>query len=127
MTLKMSQVLGAAGIYSKIKDCQPPIKLLYKLTKLFKAINENQEFYREQLNEIINTYGIRDENGQLKPTSDGNGVQIEHDKIDEAQDKINALIGLEVELPDVTFTLDELESLTCTLEEFQYLLPFIQD
>ena len=127
MTLKMIQAVNAAQLYSKLKDSKPPIKTLYKLSKLFAALNQEQDFYRTNLSQIIETYGMRDENGEFIKTEDGTGIRIEASKIGAAQEAIQNLMDLDVELPDIKFTLEELSSVTLTVEEFNNLLPFIAE
>lgn len=127
MTLKMVQAVNAAQLYSKLKDSNPPIKTLYKLSKLFTALNHEYEFYRTNLTQIIETYGLKDENGAFLKTEDGNGIRIGADNITAAQDAIQNLMDLDVELPDIKFTLEELSNITLTVDEFNNLLPFIAE
>jgi len=127
MQIKMSNVLDLATLYTKIKTKNFPIKTLYKFSKLFKVINEEKEFYSTNLQSIIDTYAQRDEEGNYVQVDNGNAIKIQEDKIGEAQAKINELVELPVDLPDITFTIDELESADFTVEEFNFFLPFITE
>lgn len=127
MKIKMAKILDLRDIYEKIKTQSLPITTTYKISKLFTAINSETEFYQTQLNSIIQEYGKKDENGQFILTEDKQGVQVEADKISEAQAKIVELHNLEVDLPDITFSLPELEKIELSVEEFNSLLPFIED
>lgn len=127
MQVKMSDVLDLSILYSKIKTKNFPIKTLYKFSKLFKAINEEKEFYSNNLQSIIDNYAERDEEGNYVQLDNGNAVKIQEDKIPEAQAKINELVALSVDVPDVTFTIEELESADFTVEEFNLFLPFISE
>lgn len=127
MNIKMTEALNAAMGCSRFKDSKLPIKTAYKLSRLSKELSSIQDFYREQLNSFIETYGARDASGQLIPTADKTGIQIIPEKIPEAQDKINSLFNLEVGVPDIFFSLEELESLECTVDELRDLMPFIKE
>ena len=127
MKIKMIKVLDLRDLYEKIKTQSLPITTTYKISKLFTAINSEIEFYQTQLNSIIQEYGKKDENGQFLMTEDKQGVQVEQDKIAEAQSKIVELHNLEVDLPDIKFNLPELEKIELSVEEFNNLLPFIED
>lgn len=127
MKIKMAKILDLRDIYEKIKTQSLPITTTYKISKLFTSINSETEFYQTQLNSIIQEYGKKDENGQFILTEDKQGVQVEADKISEAQAKIVELHNLEVDLPDITFSLPELEKIELSVEEFNSLLPFIED
>lgn len=128
MYLKISQVVELKPLYDKIKvKSGGPIKTVYKFTKLFNSINTEFDFYSNHIGEILNKYGLRDEAGNLKPTENGQGVLIQPDKINEASQEVNELMDLQVEIPDIIFTLDELENLGLTVEELTTLMPFIQE
>ncbi len=122
MTLKITKALDLEAFKSQINKQKVPIKLAFKFSKLFSQIEESTNFYREKLQEIIDTYAERDENGDMVPASDGTGVQIQ-----ECQEQLNELTSLEVEVPDITFTLDELEPFNLSIEQFDVLLPFITE
>lgn len=127
MTLKITKALDLEAFKSQINKQKVPIKLAFKFSKLFSQIEESTNFYREKLQEIIDTYAERDENGDMVPATDGTGVQIQKDKIAECQEQLNELTSLEVEVPDITFTLDELEPFNLSIEQFDVLLPFITE
>ena len=127
MKTTMLKVLDLRDLYTKISAKSLPISTTYKLSKLFNSINSEAEFYSTHLNEVISTYGKKDENGNYILTEDKNGVQIDPDNIAEVESKLKELWNIEVELPDVKFKLSELEKVELTIQEFNNLLPFIED
>ena len=127
MVISMRQVLALQPVYDLIKKKTLPIKTAYKLSRLFKVIDSEARFYTEQLNTIIEQYALRDENGDKVTTNEGNSIQIAPEYIDSTSQKINELLSLDVELPDLMFSLDELDSLGLTMEEVNAFFPLIQD
>ena len=127
MTIKITKALDLEALKSQINKQKAPIKVAYKFSKLFSQLEESTNFYREKLQEIIDTYAERDENGEMVPATDGAGVQIQKDRIPECQKELNELTGLEIEAPDILFTLDELEGFDLSIEQFDLLLPFIAE
>lgn len=127
MVISMRQVLALQPVYDLIKKKTLPIKTAYKLSRLFKVIDNEARFYTEQLNTIIEQYALRDENGDKVTTNEGNSIQIAPEYIDSTSQKINELLSLDVELPDLLFSLDELDSLGLTMEEVNAFFPLIQD
>lgn len=127
MVISMRQVLALQPVYDLIKKKTLPIKTAYKLSRLFKVIDSEARFYTEQLNTIIEQYALRDENGDKVTTNEGNSIQIAPDYIELTSQKINELLSLDVELPDLMFSLDELDSLGLTMEEVNAFFPLIQD
>ena len=127
MQMQMSSVLSAQGAIQKLQSKPMPLKITYNLTKLYKALSTEADFYNEKLNEIVQTYGERDEEGNHKPTADGRGVQIQKDKLEEAQSKLNELYTIEVTLPDIKLSVDTLGDVELTLEETNALMPFFEE
>jgi hypothetical protein len=127
MQMQMSSVLSAQSAIQKLQSKPMPLKITYNLTKLYKALSTEADFYNEKLNEIVQTYGERDEEGNLKPTADGRGVQIQKDRLEEAQSKLNELYTIEVTLPDIKLSVETLGDVELTLEETNALMPFFEE
>lgn len=128
MTLKIHEVLALQKLYNKLSKQELPIRLNYKLTKLYKNIESDFEFYRTRMTEIINIYGLKDDNGQFILTDNGAEVKIQPDKVNECQYKINELMNLETsELPILKLKLDELDNISLTMQEMAILEPFIEE
>lgn len=127
MTIKLIQAVNLRQLYPKFKEKVLPIKTTYKISKLFKVIEEESEFYTTNLNKIITDYAEKDENGVPVLTEDGKGVQLKQEDIAKAEQAITELWDLDIEIPDVQFSFDELEPIELTVEEFNYLLPFISE
>jgi len=127
MVVKITKTLELRNIQNKIKSQNLPIKTAYKFSKLFASVDTEADFYGQKLQEIINTYAEKDEAGNPIPTDNNDGVKIQKELLSECQEKLNELFQLDVELPDIKFTLNELESLEISVDEFSALLPFIEE
>lgn len=123
MEISMQEVLELQPIYEIVKTKILPMKTSYKLAQLFKVIEEKFGFYQNQINLIITEYGEKDENGQYIQ-SDNDTIKIKSDKLMECQEKINELVNLKIEVPNISFTFEELELLELTVEQFMYLMKF---
>ena len=126
MKIKIYQVLGVLSIYERVRELKVPAKVAYKFNKLCNALKNDADFYRVELNKIIERYGERDENGSLIPLEYG-GVKIKSENMPTAQKEINNLDTLEVDAPDIKFTIDELDGLQLSIEDFNRILPFIEE
>lgn len=122
----MWQVLSILGIYDKIKESRVPAKVAYKFNKLCLALNNDAEFYRTELNKIVQQYGEKNEDGSFV-FLDGGSIKIKAEVYDDAKREINNLDGLEVDAPDIKFTVDELDGLQLSIEDFNRMLPFIEE
>lgn len=125
MTLKMYQIIPFENFYTRIKSCVLPIKISYKFSKLARAIEQEKIFYQSKVQEIIEEYGERDENDELKLTDDKTAFLIKEDKVLECQQKMNELSELEIDIEEIKFSIDDLEGLTLSPQEMDILIPFI--
>lgn len=127
MQIKMAKVLNLNPIYQKIKAQVLPVKTAYKFSKLFSVLDKEARFYSEELNKLIIEYAERDETGAPKMIDNGVGVQLQKEYIELVQEKCNELWNLDVDVPDVNFTLEELDKLELSIEEFDLFFPFITE
>lgn len=70
-------------------------------------------------------YAELDDKGEIIYSEDG-GMKIKKDKINECQNQIFQLKKMPVSIPDVFFSLEELQDLNLTMEELATFLPFIK-
>lgn len=122
----MWQVLSILGIYDRVKESKVPAKVAYKFNKLCLALNDDAEFYKTELNKIIQQYGEKHEDGTFVFLDEGS-IKIRREVYDDARKEISNLDNLDVDAPDVKFTVDELDGLQLSIEDFNRMLPFIED
>ena len=127
MKLKMYEILDFPTFFAKVKSQKLPFKISYRLTLLTQEIEKHINYYQEQLRELLNEYGLKDENGNLVPTPDGQGIRLIEETMNEAYAKIAELRELEVELPDYTFNADDFDNIELSPEEMFVIVPFIKD
>ena len=126
MKLNITQILDIPQFYEKVKYQNLPFKISYKLSKLLREVEYHTNFYKENFKSLLDTYGKKDENGNFIPTFDNQGIQLVAETSDECYAKIEELRSLEIELPDIYFTLEEFEAIQMTPEEVNIIMPFIQ-
>jgi hypothetical protein len=127
MKLKMYEILDFPTFFTKVKSQKLPFKISYRLTLLTQEIEKHINYYQEQLRELLDEYGMKDENGNLVPTADGQGIRLIEETMNEAYIKISELRELEVELPDYTFDADDFNNIELSPEEMFVIVPFIKD
>ena len=125
MQLKIIDIINLLPLYGTIKDLVLPIKTSYKLSKLFKALNKENEFYKDSMNKLINEYSVKDNQG--KPLMTNDGVKIQESRLNECQEKVNELLEWEVTIPDIKFAVEELEKMNLSMESFMLLENFIEE
>ena len=125
MTLKMYEITDFPSFYNKVKSQKLPFKISYRLTMLAQEIEKHIGYYQEQFRELLTIYGKKDENGNLVPTADGQGVMLADETLTEAYTKLAELRNLDVTLPDTKFSENDFDGIELSPEEMIVILPFI--
>lgn len=123
--MKMYEVLALEEFYLAVKDSKLPLKTAYKLSRLMKRVEEESQFYFQELNKILDEYAKRDEKGEYVFSEDGSSIVIVSGKEQECNDKLIELKTLEVNLKEFGFALDEFENLNLTISQMASILPLI--
>lgn len=113
--MKLNKLLQIRKVLNEHANEPIPTMLAYKILKFMKASDTEGAFYDEKLKEIIDKYGKKDENG--KPLYSDGKVSIEKESIEECQKAIAELGDTEVELPNITFNIQELTPIVFTVAE----------
>ncbi len=127
MTLKMYQIIDFPSFFEKVKSQKLPFKTSYRLTILTQEIEKHINFYQEKFRELILTYSEKDEVGNPVPTDDGQGIKLAEATMQEAYAQLAELRGLDVELPDTKFSIDDFADVELSPIEMNVILPFIAE
>lgn len=123
--MKLGNIETLYDTLSSLKEKEMPIRLSYKFTILLDKIDCDYNFFISEMRKIINKYGLKDEHGEL--IQENGNIKINPDSLSLAEKALQDLHETEVKLPDVTLTLDELESLNIKPADLRALLPFIKE
>ena len=127
MKIQMQQIINFPNFYEKVKNHRVSFKTSYHLAMLANEVDKQYRFYQEQLQNLLNEYGQKNDQGELVPTEDGQGIKLIPQTMNECYAKLNELGNIEVILPDYYFTLDELQELELSPIEISAILPFIKE
>lgn len=122
--MELNILLQARNIFMGHQNDKMSAMLAYKIMKFIKGSDNEEEFYRTKLNDIIQEYGEKNEDG--KPAFDENGnVKIANGKIKECQEAIDVLEKTDVEKPAIEFRIEELAELRLSPKDIFVLDSFI--
>ena len=124
--MKIIEALKFLELYLKLRDQSLPLKTSYKLSKLARRLETEQNFYQDKLRKILSQYAEKDEKGEIKFNERGDIVFIP-ETIRECEKEITELQNFKIEDIEITFTLDELEALQITPLELNCLFPLITE
>lgn len=100
------------------------IQTQYKFLKIKQAINKESDIYREQLS-LLRDFCETNEQGEFIQDEQG-GIKIKEDKREECTKLLNEINKVQIQLPDIYFSLEELEPLELTFNELELLSTFIK-
>lgn len=123
--MKLNKALAICQLYERIKTKVVPISTAFKLNKLYRALKENADFYQKTFTDLIQTYSLKDENGNLRYNEDKTIILIIPEKMEECNTRLRELDELDVAAPEIKFSESELEPLGLSLEEVEILIDFI--
>lgn len=124
--MKLINKVAANRVLMEHVNDKLPVFIVYKLMKLLKGLEEDVNFYRTKMSEIIDEYAEKDPNGQALQSQNG-GVIIQNGKVDECNAKIKELEEMPVEdNGDIKFALDELAPINFSINEMLSLECYIE-
>lgn len=124
MLIKRDKIVELNNIFERINNTQFNINTQYKLLKIKKTIEEENEIYIQQL-QTLKQFFLKDENGNPIMNQDG-GYAIDSSKVEECNKIVNEINAIQIQVPDMYFSLEELEPLQLTFSELEALDPFIK-
>lgn len=128
MELNLIETVSLVGLISTFQKRKMPLKTAYKFNKLMIELEPHHTFYEKKISEIIEEYGIRQENGEFELTEDKIGYKIQEGREEECNLEIQELTSLVVEIPNnIKFNLDELEDLVMDMQEMYLFNRFIEE
>lgn len=123
--MKLSELITAREILMNHSNDKLAFPTSYKIMKMLKATEDDVNFYREKMSEIIETYGEKDADGKTKKSEEG-FVKIQNGMKEECNTKIRELEETKVNECSVKFSLGELSNMQFSVNELFILENFIQ-
>ena len=109
-----------------LKSKNLPIKTAYRLLKLAELVSNEAENYRNLFRQILDEYAEKKEDGSYVLSEDGANVIIQKDHIQDANQKVDELNKIDVEIP-YTFDIKDFDNIEISLEELAPLMDLIVD
>jgi ArsR family metal-binding transcriptional regulator len=129
--LKVKSAIIANGLQTIIELAEKPmpVSLAAKLLRLVENLQKENEIIEKQRRLIIEKYADKDEKGEVIISNEGNVSFKENKTAEEAQNELNELANLEVEIIDRGITEEELinSNIQLTLGQLSVLKNFIKE
>ena len=125
--MKFYEAFNFQNLYQKLKNEPLPIKLAYKLNKINLLVQNEIIFYEDSLKKIIEQYAQKDSNGNYIQNETHDGIIIQQEYLEVCHKQINELQYLEFDIPNISFTLEELDGLKMTPVELSCIFSLITE
>ena len=128
MKIKSAIIVNGLQTILSLAEKPMPVSLAAKMLRLANDLNKENDLIEKQRRLILEKYGDKDGQGQLV-INNGNVSFKENNNLQAAQNELNELANLEVEITDRNITEDELikANLELTLNQLSILQNFIQE
>ena len=124
--MRIQKILAMEEAIRNLKSKNLPIKTAYRLLKLAELVSNEAENYRNLFRQILDEYAEKKEDGSYVFSEDGANVIIQKDHIQDANQKVDELNKIDVEIP-YTFDIKDFDNIEISLEELAPLMDLIVD
>lgn len=125
--MKIINLFAFEQVYPKLKELPLNIKTSYTLSKIHQLALLDIEFYKNSLSNIINKYGQKDEEGNLKVVDD-NFIPIVEDELEKCQKEIRELENLEIDnYNSYKISIEDLVNVELSPEDLDNLSAFLKE
>ena len=123
--MKIIDLINAKNAFNLSCKFGGDMQLAFKVVKFVKSVEEESNFYNDKYKEIILKYTEKDKEGN--PVQTENGVKIKNKCAEKFTQELNALNEVEVKMPEVKFTFEELGKCDLTGTGLYSIYPFIKE
>ena len=124
--MRIQKILAMEEAIKNLKSKNLPIKTAYRLLKLAELVSNEAENYRNLFRQILDEYAEKKEDGSYVLSEDGTNVIIQKEHIQDANQKVDELDKIDVEIP-YTFDIKDFDNIEISLEELAPLMDLIVD
>ena len=124
--MRIQKILAMEEAIKNLKSKNLPIKTAYRLLKLAELVSNEAENYRNLFRQILDEYAEKKEDGSYVLSEDGANVIIQREHIQDANQKVDELNKIDVEIP-YTFDIKDFDNIEISLEELAPLMDLIVD
>ena len=126
LKMRIQKILAMEEAIKNLKSKNLPIKTAYRLLKLAELVSNEAENYRNLFRQILDEYAEKKEDGSYVLSEDGANVIIQKDHIQDANQKVDELNKIDIEIP-YTFDIKDFDNIEISLEELAPLMDLIVD
>lgn len=113
--MKLKELIQLRQILGALANQKMSIKSSYSVARFISQTNDAEVIYNQKIQELINEFGNRDEQGNFKQDENGN-ISIKDGVEQECNDRIAEIDNFEVETPALTIVEKDIDNLDSKIE-----------
>lgn len=125
MKVTMGEAFQINEVFQSFIEQKLAFNLSYKIMKLLTSLENDIKFYNQKVQELLDNYAKKDEEG--KYIENNGSISIQEDKFQEFQKAYQEIQECEIELPNIKFTMEELNNLEISPKEAYALKSIIEE
>lgn len=125
MKVTMGEAFQINEVFQSFIEQKLAFNLSYKIMKLLTSLENDIKFYNQKVQELLDNYAKKDEEG--KYIENNGSISIQEDKFQEFQKAYQEIQECEIELPNIKFTMEELNNLEISPKEVYALKSIIEE
>ena len=110
--LTMGEILNAAPVLTKLTNQNFSGAATFKIARLLRALDKEITTFEETRTKMIQTYGEKDENGELLKKE--GQIHVMADKIETFNQEMNSLLKSEVEINSEKLSIEYFDNIEMT-------------
>lgn len=125
MKIKIFEAVEMGKLLEKLSKMPIDVQISYKFAKISLSLKNDIDFYQNQYIKYLKEFGLQNEEGFV--LNEQKNIKIIPGKEEECRNNFSKLNSIEIEIPDIYFTLDELKGLKFSISDMKILTPFIKE
>ena len=113
--MKLKELIQLRQILGALANQKMSIKSSYSIARFISQTNDAEIIYNQKIQELINEFGDRDQQNKFK-TDENGSISIKEGKEQECNDKIAEIDNFEIDVPQLTISEKDIDSLDSKIE-----------
>lgn len=113
--MKLKELIQLRQILGALANQKMSIKSSYSIARFISQTNDAEVIYNQKIQELINEFGDRDQQNKFK-TDENGSISIKEGKEQECNDKIAEIDNFEIDVPQLTISEKDIDSLDSKIE-----------
>lgn len=125
MKVTMGEAFQINEVFQSFIEQKLAFNLSYKIMKLLTSLENDIKFYNQKIQELLDNCAKKDEEG--KYIENNGSISIQEDKFQDFQKEYQEIQECEIEIPNIKFTMEELNNLEISPKEAYILKSIIEE